>query len=174
MARSVVFAVALLVNLGLSGCSSEESIDVPNGPDSFRIAKIEAVASGDSATEDGASLIVGCSPEPVLVHFRPKLDDEDRLGDFVLAPPGSCGTTVDCGWIELNVLDSDGNSILEEPIISAQLPIAVDLPEDKRNGVVTFHAELRDADNNPVLVPDTEKPLEAELEVELFSVCVTP
>jgi hypothetical protein len=87
------------------------------------------------------------------------------LGDFLLAPPGGCGSTVDCGWVALRVMDESGlMKVLETQ--SAQSPIRVDLPKDRRNRTVVFHAELRDADSLAVLKPNG-KALSAEFTVTL-------
>jgi hypothetical protein len=168
MARPFALSAAISLVLACSGCSSGANTDEPNGPDNFAIAKVEAVETGSSATEDGQSLEVGCAGV-VLVSYRPKVDDENRLGDFLLAPPGSCGSTVDCGWVALEAVGTD-----VPPINSAELPMRIDFPADKTgDGRVTFHAELRDADAQPVLVPSTQKVLAAELTVELHRRCET-
>ncbi|MGC4063182.1 MAG: hypothetical protein QM784_00740 [Polyangiaceae bacterium] len=173
MARSFAFFAVVSFVVACSGCSSSGSADVPNGPDDFAIAKVEAVETGSSATEDGQSLVLGCSGI-VLVSLRPKLDDENRLGDFLLAPPGSCGSTVDCGWVEVDVNRSPGGELLDEDArgSSAELPLRVDIPAGKRTGEVTFVAHLLDADAQEVLVPDTKGRLEAELTVKLSESCV--
>jgi hypothetical protein len=130
------------------GCDSNYGeTDVARGPDGLGIASVAAVQSSNTITEDGATLTVD-SVEPLLVSVTPEPSGDD-FGGFLLAPPGDCGSTVDCGWFVLTVRDADDAAILR--LSSASSPIVVDLPAENRNEKVTFYLELRDSNGDKVL-----------------------
>jgi hypothetical protein len=136
---------------------------VARGPVGLQIESVGAVTSGLRVTQDDETLKVNCV-EPLLVSVLPKLDGGALGGEFLLAPPGTCGSTVDCGWIVLSIRDAADKAI--ERVSTAELPIRIDLPKDRRNEKVTFHLELRDAAGDPVLAEDGET-LATELAIAL-------
>jgi hypothetical protein len=138
------------------------------------LGSVTSVQSGNSVTKDGDTLALDCI-EPLLVSVVPDVVD-GSMGDFLLAPPGGCGSTVDCGWLVLTVRDKDDKALLRVP--TAASPIRVDVPvevitEDKketldyhRDETVTFFLELRDS-NGVAVMTDEEEPLSTELTVTL-------
>jgi hypothetical protein len=148
------FALSITLLGWLSGCTTTDSgSTVAKGPDGFGIESLVAPASGHSATSNNSKLIVDCS-EPVLVNVAPKPDGDD-FGGFLLAPPGNCGSTVDCGWLVLTVQDADKNNVASENgITSATSPIRFDIPNKKRNEKLTFTLGLKDSNNLDVLADD--------------------
>jgi hypothetical protein len=160
------FAVSITLLGWLSGCTSTDSgSNVAKGPDGFGIASVIAPASGHSATLNNSKLVVECG-EPVLVNVAPKPDGDD-LGGFLLAPPGNCGSTVDCGWLVLTVKDAD-KKILPgaNAITSATSPIRFDIPNKKRNEKLFFQLGLKDSNNSDVLT-DAGAVLSAEMSVDV-------
>lgn len=217
-----VLCLAACSWLGLA-CSSTTSTasDIPRGPDGFAVESVATVST--TVSSSGEALTVDCS-EPLLVDVSPVVDSDGKMGgEFLLAPPGSCGSVTDCGWIVLTVDSSNSSCVMTDEVASASSPLRVDLPleepvpaavealatvardktkadknaelsgeektalaaltaaekaalnaHDCRNGTLTFHAELRDADGGPVLA-ETDEPLAAEftVKVKTASTCVS-
>lgn len=161
--RAHYVAVSLILVGSLFGCTSTGSgVEVARGPEGLQIESVGAVTSGLRVSKNDETLKLDC--EPLLVSVLPELDSDALGGEFLLASPGTCGSTVDCGWLVLSVLDEADEPI--ETVSTAELPIRVDLPNDKRKGKVTFHLELRDAAGKPVLTDDGET-LATELAIAL-------
>jgi hypothetical protein len=166
------FALSITLLGWLSGCTSTDSgSTVAKGPDGFGIDSVIAPVSGHSATSNNSKLIVDCS-EPVLVNVAPKPDGDD-LGGFLLAPPGNCGSTVDCGWLVLTVKDADKKILPgENAITSATSPIRFDIPNNRRNEKLSFNLGLKDSSNFDVLVDDgTVLSVEMAVDISTESKC---
>jgi hypothetical protein len=164
--RVPTFALSITLLGWLSGCTATDSgSTVAKGPDGFGIESVVAPASGHTATSNNSKLTVECG-EPILVSVAPKPDGDD-FGGFLLAPPGNCGSTVDCGWLVLTVKGVD-KKILPggNAITSATSPIRFDVPKDNRNETLTFRIGLKDSNNFDVLADDG-KALSAEMAVDL-------
>jgi hypothetical protein len=149
-----------LMGLGLEACSTDDvGLGTARGPDDLAIDKVET--TGIAVTKSGGPLELGCSA-PILVWIGPYDRNDDKLGDFTLAPPGDCGTLTNCGWIVLTPNSSDKYATQ-----AIQSPVELNLPTEMRTaGTLTLHVELRDVWGDPVRTGDG-KPLSANFEVEL-------
>ena len=161
------FLTAMIACSLAAGCSIDSSTSSPRGPSDFAISRIVSVKSNGEVTQNGGSLPIDCS-ESLLVYLAPEVTAEHLLGDFLLAAPGGCGSTVSCGWVELTVTDDRADLATDAPIDSPTTPLRVDLKPGSRNGLLTFHAELRDSLGAPVQT-DSNTVLSAELTAQLSS-----
>jgi hypothetical protein len=171
------------MGLGLEACSTDDLGSVTaRGPDDLAIEKVET--TGSAVTESGGTLELGCSA-PILVWIGPYARNDNKLGDFTLAPPGDCGTLTNCGWIvlEAQVTRQDGTVIPPKPLVTQaiQSPIELNLPaemltlpaemlalpaEMRTAGTLTLRVGLRDVWGDPVLKGDGQ-PLSKKFSVEL-------
>lgn len=143
----------LVVSAALSGavgCDGEGAEGPARGPDRLGIGGVRRADGTAAVKTSGGTLTLDCS-NSLLVSVAPK-PASNKLGDFLLAPPGGCSTT-NCGWMALSVTSEQGAAM---DVLSAQSPIAVELPASMRSGRVTFRIELRDSDGAPVLTENDE------------------
>jgi hypothetical protein len=138
------------VLLGAIGCDSDDSHEPARGPDNLGIHDVERADGAAVVDKSGGSLTIDCTT-PLLVAVAPT-PASNKLGDFLLAPPGGC-TTDNCGWMALSVSSEDAEIA---NVLSAQSPILVELPEAMRSGRIALRIELRDSNGDPVLTEENE------------------
>jgi hypothetical protein len=156
-------ALALVSPLVVSlGCSSSDGDPGPaRGPENLGVLRVSRSDGTAFVEKSGATLPIDCD-YPLIVTVAPKAAS-GRLGDFLLAPPDDCSSTVNCGWIALTATSESGDSV---KVLSAQANIAVELAPAMRLGTLTLRVELRDSSGEPVLTNDDEV-LSGEFEVVL-------
>ncbi len=146
-----LFAPFTLMLALISGCDADEPKEEARAPLEFGIARVTTTTDSDRVEESNQELQLDCDHR-LLVYVTPAVAS-GKLGEFVLAPPDGCGKKASCGWLALFV-EHEGSSPLE--VMSAQVPLLVELPESMREGSLSLRLELRDADGAPVLTEDDE------------------
>lgn len=148
--------LTVLFGLCLGGCSTDDFVETrARGPEDLKIVEVSSL--GASVTQTDGTLAVGC-PTELLVRVAPEDDDDDEveeLGDFVLAPPGGCGSLTNCGWMVLKLKAESGKIV--SGVQSIHTPIAIPIPKANRTGPLTLVLELRDAAGLSVLTDGDEE-----------------
>ena len=133
-------------------------------PSQLSIASIAVAGTGPEnrwTAQDPIQPKLGCGNAPLIVTVTPELIDS-VIDNFTLAVPGSCGTTVSCGWLKLRVDPGNANEI---DIATWMTVIPVD--DAITAGSHTFRIELHDENDN-VLLNGSGTPVGDQVEVEFL------
>jgi hypothetical protein len=164
--RSARLSLALLLALGTSaaGCGSETSSSTGD----LNPARLPQLAI--TSPKDGICIEVPVD-RPVGVPIQLQLAERTKGEgyDFTLAPPGTCGQTVQCGHIVLFVPDPDWN--LQPNNSGSNLVIDVlSTPEKPLSGSIEVTAKLVNDDGAELLDP-SNAPIYATATFEAHPSC---
>lgn len=137
---SAISLWTLVVACALAACSDEDGPTDTTNPPELDIVELFA--------NDGTRLVShppgGTLPAPCdgrLVVRVASGDVPSRLDDWELRPPGTCGTSTNCGFVFARVLDADGVELATGSVATVDVPVPT--AELDLNETYRLTAELR-------------------------------
>jgi hypothetical protein len=152
--------VAISVACGLAACSDDDDADsaTPTEPPTLEILGFRT--SGGVTDADVGELRLPCDRE-LGVQVGPQTVP-GQLDNWLLRPPGTCGSTPNCGYFVASVASKTGDEALSTS--SAATTIPMDLRALSAQGDYLVHVELRQGQTGEPFLVDGE-PVSAEVTV---------
>lgn len=114
-------------------------------------------AENESGTEfavDASEVVVSCN-QVLTLKLGPNSDGAALLDNWTLRGPGACGAEEQCGYLEFDVLDEDGQVLLSDSQASV-VPL-LDLSEVALDEIAEFSARLISGESETPFLSEGEE-----------------